>query len=155
MRGMERVETSLGGFQFRESAAFLLDEVILRSTNAFRSRENGLPIRHALTKQNGVAFPSLRRPFLEMEGSDSAWIGANPRHGVRTGFDARAYIELQHHGRLRILRENFNRSDAALRRELRLMVVIPGLQSCRLQLFRSEVQRLRHSLPAIQAGFSV
>src|SRR5271155_4082130 len=129
MRGMERVETSLGGFQFRESAAFLLDEVILRSTNAFRSSENGFPIRHALTKQNGVAFPSLRRPFLEMEGSDSARIGANPRHGVRTGFDARAYIELHDHGRLRILRENFDRADAALGRELRLMVVIPSLQS--------------------------
>jgi hypothetical protein len=43
-------QASLSGLKLGESAAFLLDQVILHTTYAFRSSENALPIRRAFAE---------------------------------------------------------------------------------------------------------
>jgi len=50
MQAAKCFQASLSGLKLGESAAFLLDQVILHTTYAFRSSENALPIRCAFAK---------------------------------------------------------------------------------------------------------
>src|ERR1700719_1180431 len=88
-----------------------------------------------------------------MKRSNPAGVRAYPSHGVGARFDACTDIELQHDGRFRTLRENFHGTNPAVGSELRLMVVIPWLQTGRLKLFSCKVQGIRDSFPAIQSRF--
>ena len=54
--GVKSLEAAVSGFEFGEAAAFLLDEVVLGSANAFGGREDALPVGAAFAKQNRIAF---------------------------------------------------------------------------------------------------
>src|SRR6266851_49258 len=111
----EGLQAAARGFKFRESAAFLLDEVVLGPARAFGRFENVFPLCRAFPEQNGVAFRLFRRPVFEMERPDSARICANPRHWIGACLQGRAHIQLEHDRWLRILREF--QSDADFRQE--------------------------------------
>src|SRR5216684_9364978 len=135
----EGPQAAARGFKFRESAAFLLDEVVLGPARAFGRFENVFPLCRAFPEQNGVAFRLFRRPILEMQRADSARIRANPRHGIRAGLQASAHIQLEHDRWLGVLRKNFNRALIFYWNKFSLVIVISGLQTNRFQLIGGSV----------------
>src|SRR5437660_8776032 len=54
MRGAEGLQAALGAVKFGETAAFLLDEVILGAANAFCRGKNTLPVGDAFAEQDRV-----------------------------------------------------------------------------------------------------
>src|SRR5271169_1239744 len=94
----EGLQAAARGFEFGKTAAFLLDQVILDSADAFGRFKNIFPRGDTFSEQHGVTFARFRRPILEMERPDSAGIRANPRDGIRARLDTRADVKLQHDG---------------------------------------------------------
>ena len=56
----EGLQAAARSFKFRESAAFLLDEVVLDPAGVFGSFENVFPLRRTFPEQNGVTFRLFR-----------------------------------------------------------------------------------------------
>ena len=56
----EGLQAAARGFKFRESATFLLDEVVLGSPGAFGRFENGFPLSRTFSEQDGVTFGLFR-----------------------------------------------------------------------------------------------
>src|SRR6266702_984327 len=73
-----------------------------------------------------------------MKRADAPWIGANPGDRVGAGLEACADVELKHDRRLRLLGENFHRTDTVNRGELGLMIV------CRKTMDAEVIQKLAH-----------
>src|SRR6266571_5663192 len=114
-------QTPLGGLELRKTAAFLFYEVILHPAGAFGCLEDIFPIRAAFAKQNGVSLRRVGRPVFAMERANSARIGANPCHGIRTVLQARGHVELLHYLRLRVFCQDFDGTLAPVGREFALM----------------------------------
>src|SRR5438552_13987605 len=70
MNEPEGLQAAARGFKFRESATFLLDEVVLGPTRAFGCFKNAFPFSPSFSEQHAVTFRLLRRPILEMERSE-------------------------------------------------------------------------------------
>src|SRR6266702_4525539 len=96
MDGAKSFEAALGGFEFGETAAFLLDQIVFGAANVFRRGKNGLPVGFAFTEQNRITLRRVRRPILAMQRVNAARVRANPSHRIRAGFEACADVELQH-----------------------------------------------------------
>src|SRR5579859_1827855 len=103
MRCAECVQATPRRLHLWEPASFLFDEIILNAANALRSLEDSLPIRLSLPEQNLVALIGIRRPVFTMDGPNASRVGSDPGHRIGSPLDACAHIELQHHGRLRVL----------------------------------------------------
>src|SRR5436190_5968936 len=119
--------TSAGGFEFRKSAAFLFQEVVLDPTSAFCGRKDVFPIRCSFTEQNRVSLAGVGRPVFTMKRSNSSWVRLNPCHWIRARLQTGAHIQLQHDRWLRIFRQYFDGTLAPDGCELELMIVIAGL----------------------------
>ena len=74
-----------------------------------------------------------------MDGTDPARISANPGDRIRACLQASAHVELQHDGRLRILRQYFNGAFTLDRSELTFVVVIASLQSSGFKLIGGRI----------------
>src|SRR6266705_6475530 len=72
MDGAKSFEAALGGFEFGETAAFLLDQIVFGAANVFRRGKNGLPVDFAFTEQNGTTLRRVRRPILAMQRVNAA-----------------------------------------------------------------------------------
>src|SRR6266436_1925478 len=144
------LQTPLGGLELRKTAAFLFHEVILNPAGAFGCRENIFPISAACAKQNGISLRGVGRPVFAMERANSARIGANPCHRIRTGLQARAHVELQHDRRLRVFCQDFDGTLASVGREFPLMIMIARLQAGRFKLISGNIQRIGNHLPAVR-----
>src|ERR1700680_3745979 len=139
MQSAKSLKTAFGGIKLGESAALLLDQVILNLANTFGGGEDVFPFRCAFAEQDGVAFSRFWRPVFAMNGPDSAWVGTNPRYRIRACLQTSAHIELQHDGWLRILRQYLYGALTLDGCELRLVVVVAGLQSRRFELVGGRV----------------
>src|SRR4051812_21850185 len=78
-----RLQALLRGLDGRETASFLLDQVVLNTANGLRGSEDGLPWRIAFAEQRLVALAFTRTPLFQMETVDAAGIRLDPRDRVR------------------------------------------------------------------------
>jgi hypothetical protein len=119
------VETFPRGFEFRESAAFLLDEEILDAADGFSGGHQLFPRRHAFSEQNFIAL--ILRPILQVHAFDAARVCLHPDDGVGARFFASADVQLQRKFLGRIGGDHFEDALAALQlRPFGLMIVLAG-----------------------------
>ena len=114
-----------------------------------RGRKNRLPVRDALAEQHGVPLAGVRRPILTVQRPNPSRIRLDPRHRISPRLETRPHIQLQHHGRLRILRQHFDRPNAIDRHKLRLVIVIPRMHLRRRQLLVRFVQHIGKLPPPV------
>src|SRR5215475_9740360 len=98
MSTAESLEAALGGFEWGEAAAFLLEEIVLEAASIFGGGEDFFPGGDALSEEDLVALSG--GPVLAVHRADAARVGADPGDRIGTGCDAGADIELQNDGRL-------------------------------------------------------
>ena len=84
-----------------------------------------------------------------MQRVNSSGIGANPGDGIGAGVQARAYVQLQHDGRLRVFGNDLHRARAVNCFPLRLVVVISRLQSGRFEHGGGGIQHVGDRFPAV------
>src|ERR1039458_10237495 len=150
------VQAALGGFQLREAAAFLLDQVILHASSFLARGENLEPGRIAFAEQDpGAAVLSLAGPpVLEVHRVDAAGVGFDPRNRVVADLHASADVELQHHFLGRIGGQYGHRERAFDRLEFRPVIVVADTQPRLLRLLRGRSQGRGDGFPSVHADDS-
>src|SRR5215467_1086701 len=88
-----------------------------------------------------------------MQRANATRVGANPGDGVGAGLEARANVELQHDGRLGVLREDFHGAATVNGRELRLVIVIAGVQAGFFELLVGRIERVGDGFPPFETGW--
>src|SRR5882762_7309525 len=86
-----------------------------------------------------------------MHGADAAGVLVDPGNRIAADFKTRADVKLKDNVFAGVSGEHFDGPLPVEDSEFRLMVVIPGAHSHRLQFFISLIETLGHALPAIQA----
>src|SRR5262245_65428480 len=115
-------QTTFRRFERWETAAFLLDQVILNASGRFGGLEDFEPWRVALTEKRAIALIFARAPFFTVDGGDAARIGVDPGDRVGAGFHAGSHVELQRHVFRRVGCEHVHRARAFYRYEFHLVI---------------------------------
>src|SRR5262249_8922354 len=144
-------QTTFRRFERRETATFLLDQVILYTADRLGGVEDFEPGRSALAEQQTIAFPFARGPLLEVKRSDAPLIGPDPGDRIGAGVYTCAHVELQRHILRRVGGEHFHWALAIYRNEFQLVIMESGAHLQRFELLRGLSESFSHALPAIES----
>src|SRR5215475_5785529 len=150
---LKRRQTTFRRFERWETAAFLLDQVILNAADILSGLEDFEPWRVTLAEKRAKAlfFARARAPFLAVDGGDAARIGVDPGDRVGAGLHAGPHVELQRHVFRRVGGEHIHRASALYRDEFHLVVMEAGAHLQRFELLRGLSQALGYALPAVES----